>query len=210
MKLTLHHLNNSRSARILWLLEEAGLSYDLIHYQRDPVTHLAPDSLKAIHPLGKSPVLEIDGKVIVESGAIVEYLIAHCAPHLAPPADSPEFIEYLQWIHFAESSAMLPVLLKVFGEIEMDTGTRLNFLEDYANTEFDKVFRFLEHTLADRSFILGDTLSGADIMLGFVVSTAIDRLSAGGRFPHISRYAERLKNTAGWQKAQLKDKAGQL
>lgn len=86
--------------------------------------------------MGKSPVLEVDGNVIVESGAIVEYLIAHCAPLLAPPADSPAFIEYLQWIHFADSSAMLPLLPKVFGEIEIDTGTGLNFLEDYANSEF--------------------------------------------------------------------------
>ena len=129
-------MNNSRSARTLWLLEEAGLPYDLIRYQRDPVSHLAPDSPKGIRPLGKSPVLEVDGNVIVESGAIVEYLIAHCAPHLAPPADSPAFIEYLQWIHFADSSAMLPLLPKVFGEIEIDTGTGLNFLEDYANSEF--------------------------------------------------------------------------
>lgn len=210
MDLTLHHLNSSRSIRILWLLEEAGLSYQLIRYQRDPVTHFAPVSLKTIHPLGKSPVLEVDGNVIVESGAIVEYLITRCAPHLAPPADSPAFIEYLQWIHFAESSAMLPILLKVFGEIEMNTGTQLNFLKDYADSEFDKVFSFLDQTLAEREFIVGDTLSGADIMLGFVVSTAIEQLNAGSRFPHISRYAARLKNSAGWQKAQRIEKAGQL
>lgn len=202
MKLTLHHLNSSRSIRILWLLEEAGLPYDLVRYQRDPVTHFAPVSLKAIHPLGKSPILEADGKVIVESGAMVEFLIARCAPHLAPDADSPEYIDYLQWIHFAESSAMLPVLLKVFGNIEMNTGTRLNFLKDYADTEFDKVFSFLDQTLADREFIIGDTLSGADIMLGFVVSTAVEQLNAGSRFPHISRYSTRLRNTASWQKAQ--------
>ncbi|MCU6668175.1 glutathione S-transferase [Enterobacteriaceae bacterium H4N4] len=207
MSLTLHHLNDSRSIRILWLLEEAGVPYELVRYQRDPVTHLAPPSLKAIHPLGKSPVIDVDGKVIAESGAMVEYLIAHHAPHLAPAADSPEYIDYLQWIHFAESSAMLPVLLKVFGRIEENTGTQLNFLANYAEVEFEKVFRFLDEMLATREFIIGNSLSGADIMLGFVVSTAVEQLNAGSRFPNISRYAQRLRNTASWQKAHAIESA---
>ncbi|WP_393969984.1 glutathione S-transferase family protein [Kluyvera intermedia] len=202
MALTLHHLNDSRSMRILWLLEEAGIEYQLVKYQRDAKTHLAPPSLKTIHPLGKSPVIELDGKVIAESGAIVEVLISRYAPHLAPATDSLEYIDYLQWIHFAESSAMLPVLLKVFGGIEKSTGTQLNFLENYANSEFDKVFGFLDQMLASREFIQGDTLSGADFMLGFVVSTAIDQLNAGDRFPNIRRYALRLKSTPAWQRAK--------
>lgn len=202
MALTLHHLNASRSMRILWLLEETGIEYQLVKYQRDAKTHLAPSSLKAIHPLGKSPVIELDGKVIAESGAIVEILISRYAPHLAPAADSSAYIDYLQWIHFAESSAMLPVLLKLFGGIEKSTGTPLNFLDNYADSEFEKVFGFLDQMLASREFILGDTLSGADFMLGFVVSTAIDQLNAGDRFPNISRYAQRLKNTASWQSAK--------
>lgn len=207
MDITLHHLNSSRSIRILWLLEEAGLPYKLVRYQRDSVTHLAPPSLKAIHPLGKSPVIEVDGNVIVESGAIVEHLISRFAPHLAPDQDSPEYVEYLQWIHFAESSAMLPVLLKVFGEIEKNTGTQFNFLDNYAETEFEKVFGFLDETLAKRAFTTGDTLSGADIMLGFVVSIALDQLSDRSRFPHLRRYAERLKCSEGWQKAQAIESA---
>lgn len=202
MDLTLHHLNASRSMRILWLLEEAGIEYQLVKYQRDAKTHLAPPSLKAIHPLGKSPVIELDGKVIAESGAIVEILISRYAPHLAPAAGSSAYIDYLQWIHFAESSAMLPVLLKLFGGIEKSTGTPLNFLDNYADSEFEKVFGFLDQMLASREFILSDTLSGADFMLGFVVSTAIDQLNAGDRFPNISRYAQRLKNTASWQSAK--------
>jgi len=208
MAVILHHLNNSRSVRILWLLEEAGITYDLVRYQRDAKTHLAPDSLKKIHPLGKSPVIEIDGQVITESGAIVEFLIARFAPQLAPAADTPQYTEYLQWIHFAESSAMLPVLLKVFGAFEKNTGTQLNFLEDYAETEFNKVFTFLNDTLAEREFITGDALNGADIMLGFVVSTALDQLNAGDRFPHISRYAQRLRNTQSWQKVLAVESAG--
>lgn len=202
MALTLHHLNDSRSVRILWLLEEAGIPYELVRYQRDATTHLAPPSLKAIHPLGKSPVIEDAGKVISESGAIVEYLIARYAPHLAPAADTPEYIDYLQWIHFAESSAMLPVLLKIFGQFEQKTGTRLNFLEGYADDEFAKVFRFLNDTLATKRFIVGDSLSGADFMLGFVINIALEQLAAGERFPHIQRYAQRLKSLPGWQKVQ--------
>lgn len=202
MALTLHHLNDSRSVRILWLLEEAGIPYELIRYQRDIKTHLAPASLKAIHPLGKSPVIEENGKIIAESGAIVEYLIARYAPHLAPAADTTDYIDYLQWIHFAESSAMLPVLLKIFGEFEQKTGTQMNFLADYADNEFGKVFGFLNDTLADRQFIVGDSLSGADIMLGFVVNTALDQLNAGERFPHLQRYAHGLKSLPGWQKVQ--------
>lgn len=202
MALTLHHLNDSRSIRILWLLEEAGIEYKLVRYQRDPKTHLAPPSLKTIHPLGKSPVIELDGKVIAESGAIVEVLISRYAPHLAPASDSAEYIDYLQWIHFAESSAMLPVLLKLFGGIEKSTGTKLNFLENYSDIEFDKVFSFLDRMLASREFIIGNTLSGADFMLGFVVSTAIDQLKVGDRFPNIQGYAKRLKNTASWQRAK--------
>lgn len=202
MGITLHHLNDSRSVRILWLLEEAGIPYNLVRYQRDAKTHFAPGSLKAIHPLGKSPVIEENGKIIAESGAIVEYLISRYAPHLAPTADSPDYIDYLQWVHFAESSAMLPVLLKIFGEFEQRTGTRMNFLASYADNEFSKVFGFLDATLAERQFIVGDTLSGADIMLGFAINTALDQLNAGERFPHLQRYAQRLKNLPGWQKVQ--------
>ncbi|MCU1796467.1 glutathione S-transferase [Pectobacterium polaris] len=202
MGLKLHHLNDSRSVRILWLLEEAGIPYELVRYQRDKKTHLAPASLKAIHPLGKSPLIEEEGKIIAESGAIVEYLINRHARHLAPDANAAEYIDYLQWIHFAESSAMLPVLLKIFGEFEKNTGTTLSFLEDYADNEFEKVFSFLDDSLSSKEFIVGDTLSGADIMLGFVINTVVERLVPGERFPNIQRYSQRLKNLPSWKKVQ--------
>ncbi|MBG0751556.1 hypothetical protein Q7O_001028 [Pectobacterium carotovorum subsp. carotovorum PCCS1] len=189
--------------RILWLLEEAGIPYELVRYQRDEKTHLAPASLRAIHPLGKSPLIEEDGKIIAESGAIVEYLINRHAKHLAPNANAAEYIDYLQWIHFAESSAMLPVLLKIFGEFEKNTATTLNFLEDYADNEFEKVFSFLDDALSSREFIVGDKLSGADIMLGFVINTVVERLVPGERFPNIQRYSQRLKNLPSWQKTQV-------
>lgn len=197
--ITLHHLNASRSLRILWLLEEIGQPYTLIRYQRDPATHLAPPSLKDIHPLGKSPVIEFEGHVLVESGAIVEYLIRRFAPQLEPAFTSPDYLQYLQWIHFAESSAMVPVLLKIFTQIEARAGTELKFLNGYTQTEFDKVLGFLDNVLADKSFIVGEKLSGADFMLAFVAITVVEQLGAGAQYPHLAAYLQRLTALDSWK-----------
>lgn len=199
--ITLHHLNASRSLRILWLLEEIGQPYKMIRYQRDPVTHLAPESLKNIHPLGKSPVIELEGHVLVESGAIVEYLIRRFAPELEPSFGSLEHLHYLQWIHFSESSAMVPVLLRIFSQFEVDAGTELSFLNSYTQTEFDKVLGFLEGELANRKFIVGDKLSGADFMLAFVAITVVEQLGAGEQYPHLASYLKRLNELDSWKRA---------
>ena len=200
--ITLHHLNASRSLRILWLLEEIGQPYTLVRYQRDAATHLAPDSLKSIHPLGKSPVLELEGQVLVESGAIVEYLIRRFAPQLEPAFTSADYLQYLQWIHFAESSAMVPVLLKVFTQFEASAGTQLKFLDGYTQTEFDKVLGFLDGVLADKTFIVGNALSGADFMLAFVAITVVEQLGAGAQYPHLAAYLQRLTALDSWKRAQ--------
>ena len=200
--ITLHHLNASRSLRILWLLEEIGQPYTLVRYQRDAATHLAPDSLKSIHPLGKSPVLELEGQVLVESGAIVEYLIRRFAPQLEPAFTSADYLQYLQWIHFAESSAMVPVLLKVFTQFEANAGTQLKFLDGYTQTEFDKVLGFLDGVLADKTFIVGNALSGADFMLAFVAITVVEQLGAGAQYPHLAAYLQRLTALDSWKRAQ--------
>ena len=199
--ITLHHLNASRSLRILWLLEEIGEPYTLIRYQRDPVTRLAPASLKNIHPLGKSPVIELDAQVLVESGAIVEYLIRRFAPRLEPAFNSPDYIQYLQWIHFAESSAMVPVLLKLFTQFEINAGTQLKFLDGYTQAEFDKVLGFLDGVLANRTFIVGDTLSGADFMLAFVAITVVEQMRGGAQYPHLQAYLQRLAALDSWKRA---------
>ncbi len=197
--ITLHHLNQSRSKRIIWLLEEIGQPYQIKAYQRRADNHLAPDELKAVHPLGKAPVIELDGKVLAESGAITEWLISRFAAQtLAPPADGPEYAEYLQWIHFAESSAMLPLLLKMF---VLRDGAQTNFLLDYAQHEMDKVIGHLNHSLADKRYLVADKLTGADIMMSFVV----DILSNSGQlaqYPHLQRYAAQLASHSGWQRAQ--------
>ena len=199
--ITLHHLNASRSQRILWLLEEIGEPYTLIRYQRDPATRLAPASLKNIHPLGKSPVIELDGQVLVESGAIVEYLIRRFAPQLEPAFNSPDYLQYLQWIHFAESSAMVPVLLKLFTQFEINAGTQLKFLDGYTQTEFDKVLGYLDSVLANRTFIVGDTLSGADFMLAFVAITVVEQMKCGAQYPHLQAYLQRLAELDSWKRA---------
>ena len=115
MTIIVHHLNNSRSQRILWLLEELGVDYEVRLHLRDAVTNLAPPELLAIHPLGKSPVIEDDGQVVFESGAIVEYLCAqHGGGALVPAAGTPAHTRYLEWLHFAEGSAMTPILLQLY------------------------------------------------------------------------------------------------
>ena len=197
----LHHLNASRSIRILWLLEEIGVPYELVQYKRSTTTNLAPESLKAIHPLGKSPVIEIDGQVIAESGAIVESIISKYAPHLAPSEGTPEHTDYLQWIHFSESSAMLPFLLKVFNKHELQTGTKLNFLAEYAETEFNKVFTYLNNHLSGKNFLVGDTLTGADFMLGFVVEGALKNLNIEDKFLNITAYIRNLEGLDSHRRA---------
>ena len=201
----LHHLNDSRSFRILWLLEEIGQPYEIIRYQRDKKTHLAPETLRNIHPLGKSPVIELDGKIIAESGAITELLINKFAPRLAPKESSPEYLDYLQWIHFSESSAMLPLLLKIFNQFETQSGTKLKFLNNYAEVEFNKVFSHLNEHLNNKKFLVEDRLTGADFMLGFVVKSALNLLKSKSEFPHIENYIKTLENQTSYKLALIID-----
>lgn len=195
--ITLHHLNQSRSKRIIWLLEELGVDYQIKAYQRDAVTHLAPEALKAIHPLGKSPVLEDNGQVIVESGAITEYLVERYGKHLMPAQDSVGYVEYLQWLHFAESSAMLPALMTLFVGMEP---VKTEFLASYASTELSKVMPHLDNVLKDKTYLVDDTLSGADIMMSFIpeVLTMLEQLD---HYPHIQRYYQTLLTHEKFQRA---------
>ncbi|MCU8435597.1 glutathione S-transferase [Vibrio vulnificus] len=197
--ITLHHLNKSRSKRIIWLLEELGVDYQVVAYQRDSVTFLAPPELKAIHPLGKSPVIEADGKVIAESGAITEYLIAKHAPlRLAPAPESAEYVEYLQWMHFAESSGILPLLLKVF--LTKD-GAQTQFLAQYADAEINKVVGYLDQSLQGKNYLVGETLSGADIMNSFIVEI-VQQFGLLEQYPNLARYADTLASHPSFVKAQ--------
>ena len=186
----LHHLNQSRSLRTLWLLEELGQPYELISHQLDAKTHLAPDSLKAIHPLGKSPVIEMDGELYAESGAITELLIERFAPdHLRP---------YLQWINFAESSLMLPLLLELFTN-KADAGDNA-FLKGYIAQEKHKLLSYLNDEVAGKSFIVGNKLSGADFMLSFDLIMLAKR-EALEDYPNIKQYALQLASLDSYQRA---------
>ena len=201
MSIILHHLNASRSFRILWLLEEINQPYELKSYFRDKTTNLAPQELKNIHPLGKSPVIELNGKVIAESGAIVEILIEKFAPQLMPAKDTDSYLDYLQWVHFSESSAMVPYLLNIFNSIELKNGTQLKFLDQYAHTELDKVFSYLDQQLVGKKFLVGDCLTGADFMIGFVVYGLINSLNIRSKYLNIEQYVKSLENLESWQKA---------
>lgn len=185
----LHHLNKSRSKRIIWLLEELNIKYDIVPYQRDNVTFLAPPELKSIHPLGKSPVIEDDGLIIAESGAITEYLIGKYGQQkLAPARDDKEYVEYSQWLHFAESSAILPLLLKMF--VAKD-GCETNFLADYADIETAKVIQFFEQSLQGKRYLVADQLTGADIMMSFIVEI-VQNNGELDKYKNIATYLEQL------------------
>ncbi|SJL84318.1 glutathione S-transferase family protein [Vibrio palustris] len=203
--ITLHHLNQSRSKRIIWLLEELSLDYRIHAYQRDAVTNLAPPELKEIHPLGKSPVIEDNGQVITESGAITEYLIERHGLHLMPAKESASYAEYLQWLHFAESSAMLPALLTLFVSKEP---VNTEFLASYAGAELTKVMSYFDDVLSDKTYLIDEQLSGADIMMSFIpeVLAMLQQLET---YPNIKRYYQTLLTHPAFQKANELEKAHQ-
>ena len=195
---TLHHLNNSRSQRILWLLEELGTPYDLVRYQRDPVTNLAPPDLKAVNPLGKSPAIT-DGPVrIAESGAIVEYLVdRYGAGRFQPPAGSDAHLNYLEWLHYAEGSAMLPLMLAFY---LMRLGDGAAPLTPRVNGEIENNLTYIAGALGGGDFLMGADFTGADVQISFVLEMgrAMGRLNA---FPSLSAYLDRLHARPAYQRA---------
>ncbi len=196
--LTVHHLNNSRSQRVLWLLEELGLPYEVIKYQRDAQTNLAPDSLKKIHPLGKSPVLQDGNTIVIESGAILEYVVRrHGQGRLAPAESSPDWPRYLQLLHYAEGSAMLPVMLKLYlGRI----GEAGAALQPRVTSEIENHFGWLNAELGSADFFVGDALTAADINLSFAIQAA--RLLHGLQsFPNLARFLDRVQARPAYKRA---------
>ena len=168
--IVVHHLNESRSQRILWLLEELGLAYEVRHYQRDARTRLAPPELAAVHALGKSPVVE-DGELqLIESGAIVDYLIRHYGGgRLQPAPDSRDYELYNQWLHYAEGSAMLPLLLKLYVSRLGDAGAPL---APRIDSELQNHLGYVDRALQGRDWLVGQELSGADVQMSFVGEAA--------------------------------------
>ena len=168
--IVVHHLNESRSQRILWLLEELGLAYEVRHYRRDARTRLAPPELAAVHALGKSPVVE-DGELqLIESGAIVDYLIRHYGGgRLQPAPDSRDYELYNQWLHYAEGSAMLPLLLKLYVSRLGDAGAPL---APRIDSELQNHLGYVDRALQGRDWLVGQDLSGADVQMSFVGEAA--------------------------------------
>ncbi|HEY2338445.1 MAG TPA: glutathione S-transferase, partial [Burkholderiales bacterium] len=184
--ITVHHLNNSRSQRVLWLLEELGLEYEIKPYYRDKATMLAPPELRAVHPLGKSPVISDGGLTLAESGAIIEFLSdRYGAGRLAPAFGSPERVTYLYWLHFAEGSAMPPLLLKLlFDRIKHKSPFLVRpiarAIADKALSAFilpnlERNLDFMEGELRKHEWFAGDAFTSADIQMSFAVEAARTR-----------------------------------
>ena len=198
MSIKVHHLNNSRSQRILWLLEELGAHYEIAHYQRDAVTNLAPAELCALHPLGKSPVIEDDGKIVFESGAIVEYICErHDGAHLVPTRGTDDHIRYLEWLHFAEGSAMTPILLNLYTS---RLGDAAEPLRPRIEQQLQSHFQYMEDQLLPSGYFVGGGLTGADIMMSFPAEAAVKMGYAADK-PKLTAYVAALHARPAYQAA---------
>jgi glutathione S-transferase len=198
--IVVHHLNDSRSQRILWLLEELGAPYEIKNYQRDATTRLAPPELKAIHPLGKSPVVTEGDRTIIESGAIIDYIVRQNGGKLAPAPGGRDHETYNQWLHYAEGSAMLPLMLFMYtgrlGEAAAPLSPRIE-------SEIANHLGYVNAALEGRDWLLGDELSAADIQMSFVgeVTGAFGRLD---QYPNIKAWVARFQARPAYKAALAK------
>jgi len=214
--IVVHHLNNSRSQRVLWLLEELGLPYEIVRYERDPKTMLAPKALRAVHPLGKSPVLVDGDATLVESGAIVEYLIDRYGEgRLKPATGTDAALRYRYFMHYAEGSAMPQLLLKlVFTRMEsapvpffakpiarmLARGAQASFVDPQLKLHLD----YLEGQIGDSGWFAGDELTGADIQMSFPLEAAASRGGLDGSRPRLVAFLERIHARPAYRAALAK------
>jgi glutathione S-transferase len=210
--ITVHHLENSRSQRILWLLEELGVPYEIKPYKRDPKTSLAPPELLQVHPLGKSPVITDGGLTIAESGAIIEYLVERYGKGaLVPPAGSPERLRYTYWLHFAEGTAMPPLVMKlVFNRIEhgpmpffarpIARGIAQKVKRGFIDPNLERIVNHMEAELGRGEWFAGSEFTAADIQMSFPVEAAAARAGAS-TMPNIKRFLERIHARPAYQRA---------
>jgi glutathione S-transferase len=184
-----HHLENSRSQRLLWLLEELGMNYEVRRYCRRPGTGLAPPELRQVHPLGKAPILEDEGRTLVESGAIVDYLVEKAGGRLGPPPRREDALRYRQFLHYAEGSMMPPLFaLLVLRKLGILGRPARPTVQAMLNGHLD----WLEGELATRDWFAGDSFSAADIMMSFPLEAARDRAGLGDSRPHLIDWLERI------------------
>jgi glutathione S-transferase len=205
MTIIVHHLNNSRSQRILWLLEELGVDYSVKLHMRDVVTNLAPPELLALHPLGKSPLIEDDNRIVMESGAIVEYLCErHGSAALVPARGSDDHVRHLELMHFAEGSAMTPILLSLYtGRL----GDAAAPLQPRIEQQLESHFAFMESALSDSGHFIGNSLSAADIMLSFPAEIAVMQGRTADK-PKLTAFVAAMHARPAWQRAAAKGEAG--
>jgi glutathione S-transferase len=210
--ITLHHLNNSRSQRILWLLEELKLEYKIEFHRRDKKTYLAPDSLKAVHDLGKSPVISDDatGMILAESGTIIEYLIQTYGKHFMPEQGSQAYWQYLYWLHFSEGSLMPPMVMNLVLN-KMKESPMPFFIKPIAKMIADKIIEnfsgpnitrsleFIENHLSQNTWFCGDQLSGADIQMSFPLEASVARGIINDKVPNTLAYVKRLQALPAYQ-----------
>jgi len=212
--ITVHHLEHSRSQRVLWLLEELGVPYAVRRYPRDPKTRLAPPELRAVHPLGKSPVIDDDGRVVAETGAIVEYLIErHGGAALIPPAGTDDRLRYTYWLHFAEGSAM-PVLVMtlIFGRIKAAAPWVIRpvarmisdrVMGSYLDPQRVAHLDLMEAELTRGPWFAGEAFTAADVMMSFPVEAATARGGLGER-PQLVAWLARIHARPAYQAALAK------
>jgi glutathione S-transferase len=209
--ITVHHLNNSRSQRVLWLLEELQLPYEIQHYQRNPVTNLAPPELLQVHPLGKSPVITDGDATVAETGAVIEYLVERVGGRLRPAAGTPEHRRYTYWMHFAEGSAMSPLLMTlILGRIRKSgpffvrpIARRIadSVLGSFVTPNIQRQLAFMESELAQRPWFTGQEFSAADVMMSFPLEVAVTRGGLDARYPKLNDWLARIHARPAYQQA---------
>ena len=211
--ITLHHLENSRSQRILWLLEELGLNYEIKVYRRDPKTSLAPAELLDLHPLGKAPIVTDGDRTLAESGAIVEYLVrVHGDGRLRPACDSPAYIDYEYWMHYAEGTFMpLMFISLLLGRIEsaklpffakpVAKGITARVRESYLDDNVRRNLDFMQATLARQAWFAGDEFTAADIQMSFAIEAAEVRTSLKTDYPALAQFLNRIRSRSAYQRA---------
>lgn len=209
---TVHHLEDSRSQRLLWLLEELGVEYELKRYERDPKTSLAPDALKQIHPLGKSPLLEDDGRVYAETGAIIEHVLDKYGDGRLSATDEDGRLRQRFWLHYAEGSLM-PILLLRLIMSKVEDGKVPFFVKPIAKAIVKKVneaftdpqselhFGFIEDELGKSTWLAGDALTVADIQMSFPLEAAAARFGHGTRYPKIRAFVDRVHGREAYKRA---------
>jgi glutathione S-transferase len=211
--LVVHHLNNSRSQRVLWLLEELAVPYEVKRYERNKETMLAPPELRAVHPLGKSPLVTDDGATLAESGAILEYIVEKYGNgRFIPPAGTPERLRYRYWMHYAEGSAMPPLLLKlIFDKVEnspmpffirpVAKGISAKVNQAFIGPQLKAHFDFMEAELGKSTWFAGDEITAADVQMSFPIEASAARGIVGVGRPRLLDFVKRVHDRPAYKRA---------